>query len=168
MSLQIRAYKSSDVDSCRQLWVEMTEHHRVIYDDPTIGGDDPGVAFDDHLSRVGPDRLWVAAFGTDIVGFVSLIVVGEQAEVEPIVVSANQRGHGVGRRLLERAIDEARKLGISCLSVKPVARNEEAVAFFCEAGFRILGHIQLFMWLGPSFPGQWKRGPVLFGNQLDY
>jgi N-acetylglutamate synthase-like GNAT family acetyltransferase len=97
-----------------------------------------------------------------------LVVEDEQAEVEPIVVSANGRGRGVGRRLLERVIDEAKKLGISCLSVKPVARNEEAVAFFYEAGFRILGHIQLFMWLGSSFPGQWRRGPVLFGKQLDH
>jgi N-acetylglutamate synthase-like GNAT family acetyltransferase len=146
----------------------MTERHRVIYDDPTIGGEKPGMEFDSHLSRVGPERVWVAVSEEELLGFVSLIVEGEQAEVEPIVVSADQRGLGIGDRLLTRAIDEAKKLGISCLSVRPVARNTEAISFFYEAGFRILGHIQLFMWLGSSFPDQWKRGPTLFGKQFDY
>jgi N-acetylglutamate synthase-like GNAT family acetyltransferase len=95
-------------------------------------------------------------------------VEGEQAEVEPIVVSAKHRSGGIGEKLLMRAVAEAKKLGVSCLSVKPVARNVEAISFFYEAGFRILGHIQLFMWLGPSFPGQWKRGPELFGKPFDY
>jgi GNAT superfamily N-acetyltransferase len=146
----------------------MTERHRAIYEDPSIGGEDPGREFDDHLSRVGPELVWVATSEKDVVGFVSLIVEGEQAEVEPIVVSAMHRSRGIGDQLLGRAIDEAKKLGVSCLSVKPVARNVDAISFFYEAGFRILGHIQLFMWLGPSFPGQWKRGPELFGRQFDY
>jgi hypothetical protein len=30
----------------------MTERHRVICEDPTIGGENPGLDFDDHLSRV--------------------------------------------------------------------------------------------------------------------
>jgi GNAT superfamily N-acetyltransferase len=146
----------------------MTERHRVIYEDPTIGGEDPGLEFDSHLSRVGPERVWVAVSDENILGLVALIVEGEQAEVEPIVVSSDRRSRGVGGQLLERVIDEAKKLGISCLSVKPVARNLEAISFFYEAGFRILGHIQLFMWLGPSFPGQWKPGPRLFGKPFDY
>jgi GNAT superfamily N-acetyltransferase len=140
----------------------------VIYDDPTIGGDHPGMEFDGHLSSVGPERVWIAASGEDVLGFVSLIVEGEQAEVEPIVVSAGHRGRGIGERLLKHAVDEAKRLGVSCLSVKPVARNLEAISFFYDAGFRTLGHIQLFMWLGPSFPGQWKRGPKLFGKPFDY
>jgi GNAT superfamily N-acetyltransferase len=168
MSLKIRAYKSSDLEACRSLWAEMVERHRMIYEDPTIGGDNAGMEFDSHLSRVGPERVWVAESLDNILGFVSLVVEGEQAEVEPIVVSRSRRSQGVGGRLIKRAIDEAKKLGLSCLSVKPVARNPEAISFFYEAGFRILGHIQLFMWLGPSFPGQWKRGPTLFGKQLDY
>ena len=43
----IREYASADYSACRMLWVELTEHHRRIYEDPSIGGDDPGGAFDD-------------------------------------------------------------------------------------------------------------------------
>jgi hypothetical protein len=31
--------------------VELTDHHRWIYHDPSIGGDDPGTGFDDYLVR---------------------------------------------------------------------------------------------------------------------
>ena len=146
----------------------MTQHHRDIYDDPSIGGDNPGLEFDKHLSRVGSERIWVATSGKDIVGLVSLIQDDEQAEVEPIVVSTQHRGRGIGQELLNHAIEEARRLGVLCLSVKPVARNEEAISFFYDTGFKALGHIQLFMWLGTSSPGQWRPGPELFGKSFDY
>lgn len=166
--MTIRSYESADLDSCRSLWAEMTQRHRDIYDDPSIGGDDPGLEFDEHLSRVGHERVWIATSGDEIVGLVSLIQDGEQAEVEPIVVSARHRDRGIGRELLNHAIEQAKRLGVLCLSAKPVARNEEAVSFFYDAGFQTLGHIQLFMWLGPSSPGQWKPGPELFGKPFDY
>ncbi len=166
--MSVRDYEPSDLDRCRSLWAEMTQRHRDIYDDPSIGGDNPGLEFDKHLSRVGPERIWVATSGEEIVGLVSLIQEDEQAEVEPIVVSSQHRGRGIGQELLNHAIEQAKRLRVLCLSVKPVARNEEAISFFYDAGFRILGHIQLFMWLGPSSPGQWRQGPELFGKPFDY
>ncbi len=42
MSAHIRRYASRDLDRCRELWVELTQHHRDIYGDPSIGGVDPG------------------------------------------------------------------------------------------------------------------------------
>jgi ribosomal protein S18 acetylase RimI-like enzyme len=164
----IRTYEPSDREQCRALWAEMVQRHRDIYDDPTIGGEDPGLEFDGHLSRVGPERVWVAASGEEIVGLASLIQEGEQSEIEPIVVSSRHRGRGVGRELLRHVAEQAARSGVLCLSVKPVARNEEAISFFHGAGFRILGHVQLFMWLGPATPGQWRRGPELFGKAFDY
>ena len=164
---KIRRYMSSDLDRCRSLWAEMNQHHREIYEDPSIGGENPGMAFDGHLSKVGPERVWVAESGEEVVGFVSLIHEGEEAEIEPMVVSREHRGRGIGRQLLARAVNEARSLGVVCLCVKPTARNQAAVAFFHCAGFRTLGHVQQFMWLGETFPGQWKKGPELFGKPFD-
>ena len=166
--MEIRKYAPSDRQQCRSLWAEMTQRHRDIYDDPTIGGENPGLEFDAHLSRVGSERVWVAAGGREVVGFVSLIVEGEEAEVEPIVVAGGQRDRGIGKELLRHAVQEAKRIGVLVLSVKPVARNTEAISFFYEAGFTTLGHIQLFMWLGSSSPGQWKPGPELFGKQFHY
>lgn len=166
--MSVRGYETSDLDRCRSLWAEMTQRHRDIYGDPSIGGEDPGLEFDAHLSRVGRERVWVAVSGEEVVGLVSLIQEGEQAEVEPIVVSSQHRGRGTGRELLDHAMEQAKSLGVLCLSVKPVARNEAAISFFHDAGFNKLGHVQMFMWLGPSMPGQWKPGPTLFGKLFDY
>ena len=166
--MSIRNYEPADLERCRALWTEMTQRHRDIYQDPSIGGEDPGLEFDEHLGRVTPERVWLATSGDEIVGLVSLIQDGEQAEVEPVIVSAEHRGRGIGRELLKHVAEQAKTFGVLCLSVKPVARNEEAVAFFHDAGFRILGHIQMFQWLGPPLPGQWKKGPEIFGNPFDY
>ena len=164
----IRGYRPTDLDGCRALWAEMNQRHRDIYSDPTIGGENPGLEFDNHLARVGPDLIWVAESDDGVIGLVSLIHEGEEAEIEPIVVGSEARNAGIGHQLVEHAVEQARDLGVLCLSVKPVGRNEEAIAFFYDAGFRTLGHIQLFMWLGDSFPGQWKNGPELFGKRFEY
>jgi len=58
--MQIRQYNSSDLDQCRSLWAEMVQRHRDIYNDQSIGGDNPGLEFDIHLERVGPQYIWVA------------------------------------------------------------------------------------------------------------
>ena len=166
--MSVRGFEPSDLDRCRALWAENVQRHREIYEDPSIGGDDPGLEFDRHLSRVGAGRVWVAVRDDEAVGLVSLIVEGEQAEVEPVVVSSNHRGRGIGQELVDHAVEQARSLGVLCLYVKPVARNKAAIEFFHGAGFRTMGHVQLFMWLGPPAPGQWKPGPELFGKSFDY
>lgn len=166
--MQIRTYVAADLEICRSLWAEMVQQHRDVYEDPTIGDEDPGLEFDQHLERVGPDLVWIAFLDGKPAGLVSLIHEGEQAEVEPIVVSSEFRGKGIGRKLLEHAVRKARELGVLCLNVRPVARNREAVSFFHNAGFKTLGHLNLFMWLGPDLPGAWKTGPEIFGLPFDY
>jgi GNAT superfamily N-acetyltransferase len=83
-------------------------------------------------------------------------------------MAERHRGLGSARKLLDHVILRARDVVVLCLSVKPVARNEEAISFFHAAGFNILGPIQMFMWLGPTSPGQWKTGPEIFGKPFDY
>ena len=166
--MNIRNYRSTDLGQCRALWTEMTQNHRDVYEDPSIGGENPGMEFDAHLAGVGQKRVWVAEEAEHVVGLVSLLPDDQQAEVEPIVISSNHRNLGIGRRLLRHAIEEAKNLGVVVLSVKPVARNVDAIRFFHRSGFTTVGHVQLFMWLGPSSPGQWKPGPTMFGLEFSF
>ncbi len=162
----IRSYQPGDLEPCRALWAALVAHHRQLYADPTIGGEAPGLHFDGHLARVGPGHLWVATGpGSTVVGLVGLLVEGDEAEVEPIVVAEEWRGRGAGRALLERAVAEARALGVRYLNVRPVARNLEAIGFFHAAGFRLLGRIELFTDLGDP-PGGWQPGPELGGRRF--
>jgi ribosomal protein S18 acetylase RimI-like enzyme len=164
----IRPYDPSDLPACRALWVELTERHRQIYDAPAIGGDDPGRWFDEHLAHVGPERLWVAEHAGRVVGLVGLIIDGQEAEVEPVVVASASRGKGIGRALVDRVVKEASELGLRYICVKPVARNLQAIDFYYDAGFRTLGEIEMFIDLGTPRPGLWKPGPELFGHPFKY
>lgn len=152
----MRGYRRTDLDACRGLWQELTERHREIYADPTIGGDDPGRFFDDHLRRVGPKRIWVAEEKGKVVGFVGLIVEGEDAEIEPLVVERASRGRGIGVRLATEAMAKARLLkGVKFLTVRPVARNREAIEFFWKLGLVNVGRVELFTDLAGK---RWKKG----------
>jgi hypothetical protein len=91
LNLTIREYRSDDYSMCRQLWVELTEHHRRIYQDPFIGGEDPGEGFDDYLSSSAWTQSWVAEIAGEVVGLTGLFEHGTSAEVEPIVGEDGRR-----------------------------------------------------------------------------
>lgn len=106
----VRDFAPADRAACRLLWVELTEHHRRIYEDPSIGGDDPGTGLDDHLAL--PERLvsWVADLDGRVVGLTGLLDRGAGGEVEPVVpvarnVSAIQRFHRAGFQTLGGQVD---------------------------------------------------------------
>ena len=165
---QIREYRDSDRPACRSLWAELTERHRLISGDPSIGGADPGSGFDEYLANPARQATWVAEADGDVVGMCGLMGCGEEAEVEPVVVSAAHRSRGVGRALVRRAVQHARSAGARFLSVRPVARNVEALSFFVDCGFDIVGHVDLFQDLSPSQGREWKPGVTIHGRQLRY
>jgi GNAT superfamily N-acetyltransferase len=163
----IRPYEPADLDACRALYSQLVEHHREIYDDASIGGDDPGAGFDAYLAL--PERVitWVAVDNHDIVGLSGLLWNDGESTVEPVVVDRDRRHAGVGRRLLETAIEESRRRGASDVNIKPVARNASAIRVFHELGFHTLGHLQMFMSLDRSHD-YWRDGIELHERRFDY
>jgi GNAT superfamily N-acetyltransferase len=164
----VRGYRSSDYGACRLLWVELTEHHRRIYEDHSIGGDDPGAGFDQYLAT--PERVcsWVAETDGVVIGLTGLFDHGESGEVEPVVVTGGLRGQGVGRRLIERVVKESVARGHVYLSVRPVARNISAIRGFYAAGFQTLGgHVDLTMDLADR-RHRWIQGADLHGLDFRY
>jgi GNAT superfamily N-acetyltransferase len=165
MSVRIRRYEPGDLEACRSLWVELTQQHRDIYEVETIGGDDPGLIFDEHLERVGPDNVWVATDGEDVIGLTGILETDELVEVEPVIVALNRRGAGIGRALVDHVIGVARERGVSFLSVRPVGRNTDAIRFFHESGFTTLGHIEMFIDLEGG--RDWISGPEIAARDFD-
>jgi N-acetylglutamate synthase-like GNAT family acetyltransferase len=140
----IREYTDADLEGCRELWRHLTQRHRDIYEDPTIGGADPGPYFDEHyLPDEKPAKLWVAERDGQLVGLCGLLVQGDEAVLEPIVVRPGDRNHGVGSQLAQQAITEAERLGVKYINVRPVGRNVEAIRFFHREGFDVLGRVEL-------------------------
>ena len=115
MTVTVRSYTGEDYDACRALWVELTQYHREIYGDPSMGGDDPGSEIDTHLEDRKLASTWVAEREGVVLGFCSLLVDGEGGEIDPIVVRANDRSQGIGTALLNTAISEATARGVRFL-----------------------------------------------------
>jgi GNAT superfamily N-acetyltransferase len=164
----IRDFAESDYGACRSLWAELTEYHRGIYGDPSVGGVDPGAGFDGYLAT--PERLgsWVAESHGTVLGLTGLFDRGASGEVEPVIVTETARNEGIGRRLIGRVVEEARARGYEYLAIRPVARNVAAVRRFHAAGFQTLGgHIDLTMDLGPR-RHQWLSGASLHDRDFGY
>ena len=162
----VRPYADGDYDAGRSLWAELTEYHRGIYGDPSIGGDEAG--FDDYLAE--PHRIgsWVAESGGLVIGLTGLFDRGRSGEVEPVVVAEAARNHGVARLLIGRVVEESRGRGYEYLAIRPVARNAAAIRRFHAARFTALGgHVDLTMDLAPR-RHEWLPGASLHGLDFNY
>jgi GNAT superfamily N-acetyltransferase len=168
MPASIRQYQRNDLDRCRELWRSLTQRHRDIYDDPTLGGSDPGVEFDEYLTHPQLHRLWIAQLAHQVLGFCGLLVRGEECELEPIVVDPTHRSRGIGALLAQQAIAESRHLGMKYVNVRPVARNLEAIRFFHREGFRLLGRFELSIALEGASPFGSTRTTKMHGLTFEY
>jgi len=84
-------------------------------------------------------HIYMAELGAEAVGCVALELTGEAVyEVSKMAVAPNLRGHGVGRCLLEYAIEEARTLGAESLWLGSNTRLESAIHLYESVGFRHL------------------------------
>src|SRR2546430_12197332 len=102
MDVTVREYAPNDYQACRRLWVELTEHHRKIYGDRTIGGDDPGSGFDDYPEIPARVSSWVAVIDGDVVRLTGLFYHRMSGEVETLAVTDAHRQQAVGPSLVER------------------------------------------------------------------
>lgn len=164
----IRSYRDTDLGTCRELWVQLTKRHREIYETESIGGDNPGLQFDAHLATVGAERIWLAEDDGRVVGMVGLIPENKDGspEIEPLIVTPEARGSGVGRRLVEHAIEAARELGARDVAVSAVGRNAEAIRFYHELGFDTIGYVELFRDLRPREDQPWRDGETIAGRRF--
>lgn len=168
MKITIRDYQDSDRDICRSLWGELARHHAEIYGDPSIAGNDPGRGFERYMTNAHRRGTWVAEVEGQAVACAGLILREEEGEIEPVIVSAQYRGKGIGTALVQHVAEQAKRLGVRFLSIRPVARNEEAIRLFVRLGFNLVGYIDLFQDLHQSSDRQWKPGIMIHGNGLRF
>ncbi len=142
MSVDIRGFRPADYAACRDLWIEMVDDRRAMYDDPSLGGD-AGATFDEYLTRLNLSGMWVASDGDDVVGFTGLLIHQRSGEVDPLVVTTERRDSGIGSRLLKAVADQARVRKLESLTIRPAARNLAALRCAVEAGFTVLSDVTL-------------------------
>jgi len=84
--------------------------------------------------------IYMVYAGAEPVGCVALIPVSNGVyELSKMAISPNLRGRGIGRRLLQHAIDEARLLGARSLFLGSSTKLPSAVHLYESIGFH---HVQ--------------------------
>jgi ribosomal protein S18 acetylase RimI-like enzyme len=68
----------------------------------------------------------------------------EEGEIGPVIVSSHYRNQRIGTMLLQHIVSETKQMGVQYLSIRPVARNQEAISLFIKLGFNTIGHVDLF------------------------
>jgi putative acetyltransferase len=82
-------------------------------------------------------QIYIACAGAKAVGCVALIPMGAGVyELSKMAVTTELRGLGIGRKLLQHTIAEARRLGAKSLFLGSNARLENAVHLYESVGFR--------------------------------
>jgi ribosomal protein S18 acetylase RimI-like enzyme len=143
-----------DIDSLRDLWLELHHHHAQV-------APQSGAFADDESSwrvRAGSYREWLsdprsflllARDGERLVGYAcvrvfesgddlrdSWVVPDVIAELETLVVSADLRGDGVGTRLLDEVDAELSRRGVEEIQVGLMPGNDGAQRLYERRGFR--------------------------------
>lgn len=90
------------------------------------------------LKRPDAD-LWVAEAGGQILGYAVVWYMADEAELGNLAVEPNSRRRGLGRRLLERAIESARARKAERIYLEVRTSNEGAQRLYERRGFRVAG-----------------------------
>ncbi|MEV0729197.1 GNAT family N-acetyltransferase [Polymorphospora sp. NPDC050346] len=98
-------------------------------------------AFDD-IDADPRNALVVADLAGEVVGTMQLTFIpglsrlgAERAQIEAVRVRADQRGAGLGRRMISWAVDEARARGCRLVQLTTDKRRADAHRFYAGLGF---------------------------------
>lgn len=115
----LRPARVEDIQTILELFIEEVRAGRMLPRNP-------------HHMRASIDEWIVAETGGRIVGCVSLVFFNEElCEVRSLAVASEQRGNGLGARLITAAVDMARARGM-----RRVLTLTRATGVFERVGFR--------------------------------
>jgi GNAT superfamily N-acetyltransferase len=110
-------------------------------------------------SGFGPQPVWwafVAETRGQIVGMALYYIrystwKGQRLFLEDLIVSGTMRGHGIGTRLFERCLQEARDRNLEGMTWQVLDWNEPALAFYRK--------------YGAAFDPEWINGSISFSEK---
>jgi GNAT superfamily N-acetyltransferase len=145
MSLEIRLAVADEIRAIEPLWRDLYVHqaeHGMLLRLPTE-------AFEAWVQSMGPllgrfSIVVVAVDAGEYAGFVAgrtrnlppYFGTGQVGAISEVFVAERWRKAGIGRQLVQRAVDWYQEQGVSRVELQVVAGNPQAVAFYERLGWR--------------------------------
>ncbi len=85
-----------------------------------------------------PDGCFVAVLDGEIAGYITTVIVSiaSRGVIANVAVSSKLQGMGIGRKLIGRAIEHFRKLGLHQAKIETLATNQAGQHLYPSLGFR--------------------------------
>ncbi len=87
----------------------------------------------------GPERVALVAAEEAVLGFIVAQVIGDEWEIENVVVAAAARRRGLGRLLVSELVERARRRAARNLQLEVRESNHAARRLYESSGFQLAG-----------------------------
>ena len=144
MDITLRPYRPDDLPALRRLTVEsftgVTLEQNVEEALGELNGHTWQWRKERHVEEdvaANPGGVFVAEAGGAVVGYVSTRLDREagKGRIPNLAVAAECRGHGLGRRLIEHALDYFRAEGLAYAVIETMAQNAVGNHLYPSCGF---------------------------------
>ena len=123
--IQFRKMETQDIPAIAQI-------ERQLFSRPWSG--------QSFLEAMQQDTLFIAAvYGNEIVGYCGMYCCLEEGEITNVAVVPASQNQGIGRRMLECLLRQARQKGISRIILEVRISNASAIHLYDKLGFQNCG-----------------------------
>jgi len=144
MEITFRLYRDADLETIKRLTVESFGGVTLEQNVETALGDLNGRDWKWRKARhidedvaANPTGLFIAESADAVVGYISTRIDREtgRGRIPNLAVSAEARGQGLGRRLIEQALDYFRREGLAYAVIETMAQNDIGNHLYKSCGF---------------------------------
>jgi N-acetylglutamate synthase-like GNAT family acetyltransferase len=100
------------------------------------------------LDQLGRSRVWFAELDGEAVGCAALVDRGDVGQLRWVVLLASARGTGTGRKLVDLALDHARRCGHREVFLETTDGLDSSMAIYEKLGFTIADQHVEPLWHG--------------------
>ena len=138
MNLVLRPARAEDADALPNIERSAGEAFRALPDLASLAGDEP-TSVEEYLDAIAADTVWVAQQSAGpIVGVVLAERIDGDLHVWEFAVRHDIQGQGIGRRLLEAVIEDARTWGLRAVTLTTFRDVSWNAPFYARLGFKTL------------------------------
>ncbi|TGQ50488.1 N-acetyltransferase [Mesorhizobium sp. M1C.F.Ca.ET.193.01.1.1] len=159
--ITIRPARADDAEAMPDIEQSAGLAFRAIPDLAWLADGD-NVSAERHHELIAKGACWVAADEQDQpIGFLSAGVEGGALHIWELDVRLDRQGSGIGRALIERAIEDAKRRGLSTVTLTTFRDVAWNAPFYRKFGFRILEGAEVDGRLSGLLSGEAEHGMPL-------